>query len=1188
MFKPRTVSLAAAFAALFCATTVPATAEPDAKSDVMLVLDVSNSMWGQIDGVSKIEIAREVIADLMLDWDASTHLGLVAYGHRREGDCSDIETVVPVGPVDAESFIAQVNNLIPRGRTPLTASVMQAAQDLSYADRPATVILVSDGIETCNADPCALAAELERTGVAFTAHVVGFDVADPEEQAQLACIAENTGGLYLSASNAEELGSALANVRESLPQAPVNSLIAFEALDAASGIIIEQGVSWTVVSLDDESNVLTDAVEARPELELDEGTYVVIARTETAEGQVQFDVVLGEDSVQRVRLESILPEATVSVENAEIPAGSEFPVTWTGPDGRNDYVTIVQAGADEGRHLDYGYTRDGSPLPIRAPDETGAYEVRYVSGTGGATLASIPVTVVPAQATLDAVDEDVAGASVAVTWTGPDNPNDYITIVPVDADEGTYWDYEYTRTGSPLPVRLPDEPGTYEIRYVSGEGGATFASRTIVATPAEATLEAPDSAIVGSQIAVTWTGPDNQSDYITIVPAGADEGTYLDYAYTREGPVLNLTVPDEIGAFEIRYVTGQSAMTLASVPISLVDTSATLDAADSIVAGADVSVTWTGPDNRSDYITIVPVGAEEGSYINYTRTSQGSPLTVLAPDMPGVYEIRYVLDESGRTLASRPLTLTGAEASLEAPDTALAGSDIRVAWAGPDNRSDYITIVPVGAEEGSFTNYTRTSQGSPLTVLAPDEPGDYEIRYVSNQSGQTLASRPLSLTATSATLESVDTAVAGSDVVVTWTGPDNRSDYITIVPVGAEEGSFTNYTRTSQGSPLTVLAPAEPGDYEIRYVSNQSGQTVASRPLTLTATSATLQAVDTAVAGADIVVTWTGPDNRSDYITIVPVGAEEGSYINYTRTNQGSPLSVLAPDEPGDYEIRYVSNQSGATVASRPLTLTAATATLEAVDTAVAGADVVVTWTGPDNRSDYITIVPVGAEEGSYTNYTRTSQGSPLTVQAPDAIGAYEIRYVSNQSGETITSRPLTLTAATATLEAVETAVAGADIIVTWTGPDNRSDYITIVPVGAEEGSYVNYTRTNQGNPLSVQAPDEAGEYEIRYVSNQSGRTVASAPLTLTAPTVTLDAVDKVEPGADVVVTWTGPDNRSDYITIVPVGAEEGSYIGYTRTSRGNPLSIAAPDEPGQYEVRYVSNQSGTTLASRPITVTAP
>ena len=62
-----------------------------ADENVMVVFDGSNSMWGQIDGVAKIEIARGVMENLLGDWVDDRQVGLMAYGHRQRGDCSDIE-----------------------------------------------------------------------------------------------------------------------------------------------------------------------------------------------------------------------------------------------------------------------------------------------------------------------------------------------------------------------------------------------------------------------------------------------------------------------------------------------------------------------------------------------------------------------------------------------------------------------------------------------------------------------------------------------------------------------------------------------------------------------------------------------------------------------------------------------------------------------------------------------------------------------------------------------------------------------------------------------------------------------------------------------------------------------------------------------------------------------------------------
>ncbi|MBY0530797.1 MAG: VWA domain-containing protein [Xanthobacteraceae bacterium] len=177
--------------------------------DAILILDASGSMWGQVDGQTKISIARKAVDSILSRWKSTDRLGLMAYGHRTKGDCRDIELVVPVGGFDPEKIRAAVKGLNPKGKTPMADSLRAAAQALRSTENKATVILVSDGIETCSPDPCAVAAELKKAGVNFTAHVIGFDIADPTAKNQLQCIARATGGVYLDARNASGLEDAL-------------------------------------------------------------------------------------------------------------------------------------------------------------------------------------------------------------------------------------------------------------------------------------------------------------------------------------------------------------------------------------------------------------------------------------------------------------------------------------------------------------------------------------------------------------------------------------------------------------------------------------------------------------------------------------------------------------------------------------------------------------------------------------------------------------------------------------------------------------------------------------------------------------------------------------------------------------------------------------------------------------------
>src|SRR5690625_1951055 len=89
--------LTLALIAGFLSPAASAQAQPAAAHDTILVFDGSGSIWGQIDGVAKITIARDVMQGLLSELPAERRMGLVAYGHNRKGDCGDIETLVPVG-----------------------------------------------------------------------------------------------------------------------------------------------------------------------------------------------------------------------------------------------------------------------------------------------------------------------------------------------------------------------------------------------------------------------------------------------------------------------------------------------------------------------------------------------------------------------------------------------------------------------------------------------------------------------------------------------------------------------------------------------------------------------------------------------------------------------------------------------------------------------------------------------------------------------------------------------------------------------------------------------------------------------------------------------------------------------------------------------------------------------------------
>jgi Ca-activated chloride channel family protein len=608
------------------------------------------------------------------------------------------------------------------------------------------------------------------------------------------------------------------------------------------------------------------------------------------------------------------------------------------------------------------------------------------------------------EAQLTVPDTVPAGSDFEVGWqVDPEVKGDYITIVPKDAEDGEYANFNYTRKGNPLTLTALIEPREAEVRFISGRGGEVLAREPVTVTEVQASLQVPQQIPAGSPFDVAWEGPDNRGDYVTIVKPDADEGQYGDYERTAKGTPLELLAPIDPGEYEVRYVTGQDAKTLARAPITVTPVQVSLEAPEQVVAGALVPVKYQGPDNPNDYITIVSPDADAGRHGNYNYTRRGNPVKVKAPIEPGDYQIRYVTGQGARTLATADLTVTEAEVALSAPNEAVAGSQVPVEWVGPDNQNDYLTIVPVGAPEGESGNYEYTRRGNPAKVKAPMEPGDYLIRYQAGQGDGTLASIPLTVTEAEVSLSAPEQAVAGSPVPVEWIGPDNQGDYLTVVPVGTPEGEYGNYEYTRRGNPAKVKAPMEPGDYLIRYQAGQGDGTLASVPLQVVEAEISLSAPETAVIGSRVPVTWEGPNNQGDLITIVEPGSLEQRTGNFEYTRKGNPLPVTAPLEPGQYEIRYVSGQGADTLEKITIELTEAQISFTDVPAeVVAGQNVKIFWEGPDNVQDYITIVPKNAPEGESGDLARTRKGSPADVKAPAEPGPAEIRYVSGQKDKTL------------------------------------------------------------------------------------------------------------------------------------------------------------------------------------------
>ncbi|QIB34276.1 vWA domain-containing protein [Ancylobacter pratisalsi] len=552
----------------------------------IIVMDGSGSMWGQIDGRAKLEIARETVAKVLGTLPPDQELGLMAYGHRTKGDCSDIELIVPPAKGTAGVIGEKVYSMRFLGKTPLSAAVRQAAEALRYGEEAATVVLVTDGLETCNADPCALGRELEAAGLDFTAHVIGFGLTK-EEGTKVACLAKNTGGRYIEASNANALRDALASTvtAQSPPPAP----------------------------------------------------------------------------------KPAMPSATLSAPDSA-PAGSVLAVGFTATKNAFDYVYLLDT---KGERVAEAAVGEQNPLSLRLPFEPGSYELVYSNRSAG-IIARRPLAVTKAEVMLKAPESAPAGSLIEIDWTGPAAEHDSIQLL--DATGERVADVAVS-DGNPATLRLPFTQGRFTLVYSFNNQDPIF-SRPISLSEGKVTMTAPGRAQVGSEVTITWVGPDAPYDNIQLVRQS--DGERISYDYVKAGIPLTFRMPDDPGLYEFLYVFGDRD-TIARRPITVVleKVEAAPTAEPTEVATAGASAPQDGTLLTPQDLTPITVQADTGTMeLNIVWSAvpapgqhlppeawamnEGTPDPVEAEFFPGVYDVR---GDAGDTVFAGRITVVAGGAN---------------------------------------------------------------------------------------------------------------------------------------------------------------------------------------------------------------------------------------------------------------------------------------------------------------------------------------------------------------------------------------------------------------------------------------------------------------------------------------------------------------------------------------------
>jgi Ca-activated chloride channel family protein len=219
--RPASLTVTAPREALIGATPAGAATQPNLE----IILDASGSMVATVGAKTRMAVAKEVLRGVIKSLPGSgVNVALRVYGTASKSarDCKDSKLLVPLGAIDKKALLAAVDSVHASGYTPIAYSLEQAQADLP-AGGANSLVLITDGLESCGGDPCAIATRLAAQGHTTRSFVVGFGLR-PSQAKLVQCI-----GKYYPASSQAELKKALGSILKASFKQVLGTVIVYPA-----------------------------------------------------------------------------------------------------------------------------------------------------------------------------------------------------------------------------------------------------------------------------------------------------------------------------------------------------------------------------------------------------------------------------------------------------------------------------------------------------------------------------------------------------------------------------------------------------------------------------------------------------------------------------------------------------------------------------------------------------------------------------------------------------------------------------------------------------------------------------------------------------------------------------------------------------------------------------------------------
>lgn len=416
-------------------------------------------------------------------------------------------------------------------------------------------------------------------------------------------------------------------------------------------------------------------------------------------------------------------------------------------------------------------------------------------------------------------DEAIAGSKFKVRWKGKSASDDYVVIAKKDSNDSSKPNRQKLEGFKQLEVRVPSEAGDYQVRFFNGSNGKVIARSDLEVELPSISFDAPKSVEAGKVIQVNWKAPNYKKDYISIAKPESKQNNYQSYAYTKAGSPTEIRAPDKPGVYQLRYQAGSGRTIWYSQKLKVTEPDVEIPSIDDQVAGSHLKIKITGPRNKGDYITVAKIGSKPNQYLYYEYFyNESAEINIKMPENPGEYEVRYISGFQKQIWDSKKVTVKAPDVSVKATGEALVGSYVKVEWQGPSNKNDFLSVAEVGSEGKKYLYYDYLNDTKESNLVMPNEPGDYEIRYISGGKKYIWASQKIKIIPWDITLNAPDKVKPDAKFKVTWNGKGGNRQYIGIYKPNAEESESYEYVENVEKQ--TFTAPEQPGEYWLRYYSS--------------------------------------------------------------------------------------------------------------------------------------------------------------------------------------------------------------------------------------------------------------------------------------------------------------------------------------------------------------------------------